>query len=186
MLTTKLKMDDILSLVVEFTNEENYLFFSVNKAWMNAWGNRPKTTRALTNETTENQFIYSIENGLGRSQFIIDTCVRMNRLDLLKICLLYFNYGTFDNVCYCASCEGNFRILKWGKKMNFNWGVYTCDTLFLRGRYTILKWAIQNGQNWNGSCHGFWNYLNGIRSPNDEYESMKWLIGNKYVYDSYR
>ena len=67
--------------------------------------------------------------------------------------------------------------------MNYDWGAYTCDTLYLGGKYSILKWAIINGEHWNGSCR-FWNYLNPKTLSQDDLESMHWLTEKSYIYQN--
>ena len=74
------------------------------------------------------------------------------------------------------------EIMVWAKDNNIPFGLYTCDTLFLRGRYNILKWAIENGEGWCGSSFGFWNFLDGRMGGKDEYDSMIWLVENKYIH----
>ena len=176
-------MNDVLSHIFSFVGEENYIYICpVSKLWNESW-KYDKSTRALSNGNAESQFKESIENGITRSPYIVECCVRMNRLDLVKICKNYFHLSCFDNICYSAACQGNMDIIVWAKNNNIPFGTYTCDVLFFRGRYNILKWAIENGEGWRGSCFGFWNFLDGRMGSGGEYESMIWLIENKYVYD---
>jgi len=177
-------MEDILRVIFEFSGSDKYIYISpVCKLWMRAYGSKSQITNINIKEATKKEFIYALENGLDENRHVISKCVQFDRLDLLKLCSQYFTRETFSDLCYLCAQSGNFRILEWAKMMNYDWGAYTCDTLYLGGKYSILKWAIINGEHWNGSCR-FWNYLNPKTLSQDDLESMHWLTEKSYIYQN--
>lgn len=81
---------DVVIDLAEFVDEKQYLFFApVSTTWNMAWGQRPKTTCAVTAHTTVPQLVQSLMSGLEQGKAVCRVAARLGRLDLLKCARLY-------------------------------------------------------------------------------------------------
>ncbi|CAM9686416.1 unnamed protein product, partial [Scytosiphon promiscuus] len=56
---------DIVACLAEFVDDEDHLFFTgVSSLWKEAWGQRPRITRAIADHTTVSQLACSFASGL--------------------------------------------------------------------------------------------------------------------------
>lgn len=93
--------EDILSYVVEFFGDKQYLFFAkVSKSWNNAWGQRPKVTSYATPQSSVSQLLQSFECGLlAQSQLAL---------------------------CRSVARVGSLALLQWARKKGCPWDESTC------------------------------------------------------------
>lgn len=82
---------DVPSHVAEFVGDDQYFFFApVSRGWKNAWGERPRATRAVTVDTSVNQLVCAFESGLRRRiaagpSNLCFAIAKLGRLDLVQV-----------------------------------------------------------------------------------------------------
>ena len=168
--------EDVMTLLAELLSNQYAFFAGVSKAWSKAWKGLPKTTQAITADTSISQLQWSFDAGLRRRpmvcQHIAEHCgveimqyahsvgcdVPLNAcfpaaargtLDMI-IWALDQNGGWRKDLCRAAAAGGNLRILQWAHANNCPWDSTTCREAAGSGHIDILVWARSENCPWDG------------------------------------
>ena len=147
---------DVLSCLVEFVAEKQFLFFApVSRSWRTAWGKRPSSTSFVTQDSSVSQLRYSFLCGLPRDN--IGVCNRLARLGKLEQLRFARQNGCVFNVETSseAASSGHLPTLKYLRQSGCPWSCGTCSSAAARGHLEVLVWARNNGCPWDEmTCSG--------------------------------
>ena len=135
---------DVILNLAGFVDDEQYLFFaSVSTAWKEAWGLRPKVTRAVTPYTTVPQLVQSFRGGLEQGEAVCEAATSLGRLDLLQ-CARSFGCPWPDAVYSIAAKGGHVDIMTWARANGCPFEKDTCHVAAGAGHLMALQWAHAN------------------------------------------
>eukprot|EP00904_Undaria_pinnatifida_P007971 jgi/Undpi1/4303/HiC_scaffold_17.g07669.m1 len=173
---------DVMALLAEFLSNQHAFFAGVSKQWRNAWGRLPKTTKAITADTSVSQLQWCFDGGLRKRPMLcehiaehcgveilrfayFDECevplkacfnaVARGRLEMIQWALgaLGQYSGWRESLCMAAAAGGSLRILKWARANGCPWDHFTCSEAAGSGNLDILHWARENNCPWGtGTC----------------------------------
>lgn len=63
---------DVMALLAELLSNQYWFFAGVSKEWKRAWGELPKTTQAITADTTVSQLQWSFDSGLTKRRLVCE------------------------------------------------------------------------------------------------------------------
>lgn len=63
---------DVIAMLADFLSNQHAFFASVSKEWNSAWGDIPKSTQAITADTTVSQLQCSFDSGLRNRRTICE------------------------------------------------------------------------------------------------------------------
>lgn len=139
---------DVIRSVAAFVCDEAHLFFTlVCTEWKEAWGRRPKFTRAITSSCTVMLLPYCFDCGLGRTKEVCDAIASLGNVELLECALNHGCNWSFSTQAAAAE-GGHLGMLQWAHEKGCEWNWWTCDRAARAGRLDILEWAHANGCPW--------------------------------------
>eukprot|EP00752_Nemacystus_decipiens_P005755 g5206.t1 len=140
---------DILSHLVQFVSEKQFLFFApVSKSWKAAWGQRSAFTNYVTAETSMSQLRYGRACGLPRED--VDWCTMSARVGNLEVLRWARRFGCpwDEETCTLAARGGHIALLLWARRAGCPWNEHVCEEAASRGDLEMLKAARQRGCPW--------------------------------------
>lgn len=144
-----LAQSDVASCLVEFVDYEQFFFFAgVCRAWKEAWGQRPPTTRAVTEDTTVAQLSQNLQCGLPLIANVCTAVAKLDRLDLLQ-CARHHGCAWNEVTCIAAAGGGHLELLRWCRDNGCTWDWRTCASAAEGNHLEVLQYARGNGCDWN-------------------------------------
>ncbi|CAM9649128.1 unnamed protein product [Ectocarpus fasciculatus] len=112
-----LAQSDVASCLVELVDDEQFL--------KEALGQRPPTTRAVTEDTTVAQLSQNSLCGLPLTAHVCIVVARLGRLDLLQ-CARHHGCAWNGLTCAAAAGGGHLELLRWCRGNRCVWDWRTC------------------------------------------------------------
>ncbi|CAM9839972.1 unnamed protein product, partial [Laminaria digitata] len=78
---------DVLTLLAELLSNQYSFFAEVSKDWRDAWGDNPKTTQAITADTSVSQLQWSFDGGLKKTLVICERIAEHGGVAVLQCAL---------------------------------------------------------------------------------------------------
>lgn len=149
MLNPLVESYDVVLIIADFVDDHQYLFFAaVSTAWMNAWGQRAKLTRAVMANTMVSQLLESFESGLKERGELCEEAASLGRLDLLR-CARVFGCSWPDSLNSKAAEGGHVDVMIWARAHYCPLEKDTCHVAARAGHLNALQWARSNGCPWD-------------------------------------
>ena len=144
---------DVMTVLAELLSNQHLFFAGVSKEWRHAWGKRPKTTRAITAETSPSQLQWSFDGGLGKysrirqhlAEHIAEHC---GGVDVLR-CAYLNGCPIPEKACFKAAARGKLEMVQWALGGGCGWREVLCRAAAAGGSLRILMWAHANGCPWD-------------------------------------
>lgn len=142
--SSPLAQSDVASCLVELVDDEQFLFSAgVCRAWKEALGQRPPTTRAVTEDTTVAQLSQNSLCGLPLTANVCNAVARLGRLDLLQ-CARHHGCAWNGLTCAAAAGGGHLELLRWCRDNRCAWDWRTCASA-AEGNHLEVLHARGNG-----------------------------------------
>lgn len=106
-----------MTLLAELLSNQYAFFGGVSKDWKNAWGQQPKTTQAITPDTSVSQLQWSFTDGLVKGPNI---CLRVAEYCSIDV----LGFASFNGcslpmeVCFKAATRGHLEMTQWALGQN--------------------------------------------------------------------
>lgn len=143
-------MDDVLSHISQFVDEQYIPFASISRSWKHAWGDKPKLSRAIEVGMPVKQLSLALDYGLSKTRYVVSICARMGRIDLLECCKENgFDSYTFFDLASIASSLGDMNLLKWTINNIDSYFNNIYENCALKGNLEMMKWARKKNIPWN-------------------------------------
>ncbi|CAN0110981.1 unnamed protein product, partial [Laminaria digitata] len=138
---------DVMTLLAELLSNQYAFFAGVSNHWRNAWGELPKTTQAITADTSVSQLQWSFEGGLTKSPMICERIAEHCSVDILW-CAYCHGCDIPLEACFKAAARGDLQMIRWALDQNCGWRDVLCRAAAAGGSLHILKWAREIGCPW--------------------------------------
>lgn len=142
---------DVMALLAQLLSNQHAFFAGVSKGWRNAWGDFPKTTRAITADTSVSQLQWSFDNGLEKRPTVCERIAEHCGLEVMR-CAYSNGCNLPDIACFKAVARGKFAMVQWAlDQENSCWREVLCKAAAAKGKLFVLMWARGNGCPWDGT-----------------------------------
>ena len=160
--------DDCVYSIRSFLDKDYISFAPVCKQWAKTWGKTPRNS-SFSIYGTEQYLTFALENNI-EVHGVMETCIKMNNLDFVKLCRFY-GLPWDSKLHTVAAKEGNLEILKWLKihYREYDWLVSSKAAFY--GQIHVLKWLREDlGHPLHLSCE--------YAAKGNQFETLKWLSHN--------
>lgn len=140
---------DILRIIKDFIGDKDYIGVApLSLLWKEAWGDRPRKSRAIGQETTPTRLLLAFETSIPKTGKLTVNAVRTGNLEILRICRE--NTCPWDAWTFSAAAKaGNMEIIRYLKDNGCPWNEWACSQAARWGNMDILKFLIDNGCPWD-------------------------------------
>ena len=139
-----------MALLARLLSNQHVFFAGVSKVWRSAWGDLPKTTQAITAETSVSQLLWSFDGGLEKNPTVCEHIAEHCGLDVLQ-CAYSNGCALPEIACFKAAARGKLDMIQWAVHEDCRWDIVVCKAAAAGGNLRVLKWARANGCLWDGT-----------------------------------
>ena len=134
-----------MALLVKLLSKQHGFVAGVSKEWRNAWGDFPKSTQAITADTTVSQLQWSFDGGLKKVAVVCERIAEHCDVGILQ----YANSKgcpVSRRAFFTAAARGNFEMIQWALGENCFWRYMLCQAAYMLCQAAALPSGRGGGQ----------------------------------------